>query len=115
MTEVHLEIGVVSEGSQGGHMLGLHSGEGRRRFLDVFEMLIYSPKMRLEGETNTLPEVETPICKGPSRWVDRSENVQFVGESAQLTGILNRLHSDDIRLTDVRYVQDMHSTSFVKW
>jgi hypothetical protein len=49
----------------------------------------------------TFPEVDTPICNGPSRWVERSENVQFVGESAQLMGILNRLHSDEIQFTAV--------------
>jgi hypothetical protein len=49
----------------------------------------------------TFPEVETPICNGPSRCVERSENVQFIGESAQLTGILNRLHNEEIQFTAI--------------
>jgi hypothetical protein len=53
----------------------------------------------------TFPDVDTPICKGPSRCVERSENVQFVGESAQLMGILNRLHSDEIQITAISEAQ----------
>lgn len=51
---------------------------------------------RLSG---AFPDVDTPICNGPSRWVERRENVQFAGESAQLTGIRNLLHNDAIQFT----------------
>ena len=71
----------------------------RRLFRDVFARQVYIPIVRTIRTGVTFPDVETPICRGPSRCVERRENVQFVGESAQLMGIRNRLHSDEIQFT----------------
>src|SRR5579859_2759109 len=54
-----------------------------------------------DASLQPLPEVETPIWRGPSRCVDNNENVQFEGESAQLIGIRNRLHNKDIQVTSL--------------
>ena len=69
-----------------------------------------------EASLQPFPEVETPICNGPSRWVERRENVQFLGESAQLTGIRRRLHNEEIRWTTVvsLLIQLLRYTSFIE-
>ena len=44
-----------------------------------------------EANLQPLPEVVTPICRGPSEYVESSENVHRCGISVTLTGIRRRL------------------------
>lgn len=64
----HLEIEVVFGEIRGDHMLDLDSEARKRLFHDVFEKRVYIPEVSTATEeSNTFPEVETPICNGPSR------------------------------------------------
>lgn len=64
----HPGLEVVFGGIRGGHTLDLDSEARKRLFHDVFEKRVYIPEVSTTvEESNTLPEVETPICKGPSR------------------------------------------------
>lgn len=44
-----------------------------------------------EANLQPRPEVVTPICRGPSEYVERSEKVHRFGLSVTLTGIRRRL------------------------
>jgi len=53
-----------------------------------------------EESLQPLPEVVTPICRGPSEYVDNIVKVDKLDASATLTGIRSLLHSVDIRVPD---------------
>jgi len=53
-----------------------------------------------EESLQPLPDVVTPICRGPSEYVDSMVKVDKLDASATLTGMRSLLHSVDIRVPD---------------
>lgn len=51
-----------------------------------------------EESLQPLPDVVTPICKGPSEYVDNMVKVDKLDASATLTGIRSLLHKVEMRV-----------------
>ncbi|KAI7288191.1 siroheme synthase [Hortaea werneckii] len=65
----------------------------------------------LDASLHPFPDVVTPICSGPEVWVDNSVNVQRLGASATLIGILNLLQLVEMCVANVLLPPDVTNTA----